>query len=473
MASGVAQVCALARYIVLARILGPEQLGLAAIIILTSQFFESVTDAGSDRFLVQDRAGDDPALLRLTHLVSLSRGLLIAAALILFAGPIASLSGAPQLAPQIMVLAIVPLIMGLIHWDFRRQQRESDFRSESRIMLASEIASLIVTLVAVVILRDFTAILYGFIARAAVTVFFSHAVAQHRYAAGYAHEYAPRLARFAWPLMINGLLIFIGGQGDRLFISNQLGVAALGHYSAVMLLIFYPSGMLARFVSTMYLPRLSARHADPIAWERAQDAIASQCLLLAIAMQFGFVLVVPFAVPLLYGSQFALSLSVITLIALLQSARYIRLWPVTTAMGAGRNHIAMVNNAVRMIAFPAAIAGLMLIGGIEGIIIGFILGEWLAFVTGLVMTNRALGQHPLHGGGRFLHFLSSALLLSLIVLAFEKGMATALAVTGALLVLWAGLLIRSEWKALMDLLVMADRASGYRFVPRWMLPRTE
>ena len=72
-ASGVAQLCALARYTVLARLLGPEQLGLAAILILTAQFFESVTDSGSDRFLVQDRGGNDPALLRLTHPVSLAR----------------------------------------------------------------------------------------------------------------------------------------------------------------------------------------------------------------------------------------------------------------------------------------------------------------------------------------------------------------------------------------------------------------
>src|SRR3546814_13879063 len=76
--SGVAQICALARYTILARLLGPEQLGLAAILILTAQFFDSVTDSGSDRFLVQDHAGSVPALLRLTHLVSLGRGLLIA-----------------------------------------------------------------------------------------------------------------------------------------------------------------------------------------------------------------------------------------------------------------------------------------------------------------------------------------------------------------------------------------------------------
>src|SRR3546814_7065310 len=114
---------------------------------------------------------------------------------------------------EIAVLAIAPLFMGLVNWDCRRQQRDSDFRAEGRIVLVPEVVSLIATATAAILLRDFTAILYGLIGRAAMTVIMSHAVARQRYAAGYAREYAPRLARFAWPLIINGLLIFIGEIG--------------------------------------------------------------------------------------------------------------------------------------------------------------------------------------------------------------------------------------------------------------------
>ncbi|MBK5263651.1 MAG: oligosaccharide flippase family protein, partial [Alphaproteobacteria bacterium] len=472
MASGVAQLCALARYTVLARILGPEQLGLAAILILTAQFFESVTDSGSDRFLVQDRGGDDPALMSLTHLVSFGRGLLIAAGLILLAGPISHLSGAPQLVPEMMVLAISPLIMGFVHWDFRRQQRSSDFRAEGNIVMFSEIGSLIATTTAVLILRDFTAILYGLIARSLVTVIVSHIVAQRRYAMGYARAYAPRLARFAWPLIINGLLLFIGGQGDRIFISNQLGVAALGHYSAVALLIFYPSGMIMRFMSTTYLPRISARHSDPAAWDRASSAFASQTVLIGIAMQFGFVLIAPFAVPILYGARFEIGLLPIALIAILQTIRFIRAWPGTAAIGAGLSHIVMINNAVRMIAFPAAITGLSLIGGMEGIISGFIFAECLAFLGGLVMVNRALGQPLMHGGGRFLYFVTGATLLLLTILLFGQNWWNAAALMVAALIIWAILLVRSEWGALMNALALADRATGHRVLPSWILGRS-
>jgi O-antigen/teichoic acid export membrane protein len=87
-ASMAAQFCALARYTLLARLLGPEQLGIAVALILTAQFFESVTDSGSDRFLVQDRHGDEAEVQRLAHLVWLGRGILIASALVVLAASI-------------------------------------------------------------------------------------------------------------------------------------------------------------------------------------------------------------------------------------------------------------------------------------------------------------------------------------------------------------------------------------------------
>ena len=43
------QLFALLRYVVLARLLGPYELGLAATLVLTAAFFEVVSDTGSDR----------------------------------------------------------------------------------------------------------------------------------------------------------------------------------------------------------------------------------------------------------------------------------------------------------------------------------------------------------------------------------------------------------------------------------------
>src|SRR3546814_15134469 len=89
--------------------------------------------------------------------LSLGRGLLIAVGMVVLAGPIARLSGVPQLAPEIAVLAIAPLIMGVVNWDDRRQQRDSDFRAEGRIVLVAEVVSRIANTNAAIMLRDLTA----------------------------------------------------------------------------------------------------------------------------------------------------------------------------------------------------------------------------------------------------------------------------------------------------------------------------
>jgi len=159
------QVAALLRYVLLARILGPEQLGLSAMLILTAQFFDSVTDTGSDRFLIQDPDGDSPRMQGFVQLVMAGRGLFIAAALALTAIPLAAIYHAPAIAPALMVLGLSPFILGFVHLDIRRLQRHGDMRQESAMTIVGEIAGLVGTVWAALVVRDHTAVIYGLVAR--------------------------------------------------------------------------------------------------------------------------------------------------------------------------------------------------------------------------------------------------------------------------------------------------------------------
>src|SRR5690606_936968 len=106
------------------------------------------------------------------------------------------------------------------------------------VVLWGEICCLAVTAVAAVLTRDFTAVIWGMTARSLAMVATSWWKSERRYSVRYSTRDAPRLARFALPLMANGLLLFFTAQGDRLLIGNQLGVTELGHYSAILLLIY-------------------------------------------------------------------------------------------------------------------------------------------------------------------------------------------------------------------------------------------
>ena len=390
-ASIVAQVCSLARYTIMARLLGREQLGLAALLILTSSFFESISDNGSDRFIIQDPDGDKPAVQKLVQLVFVGRGIFIALGLLIAAYPMASLYDEPALATGLMVLAAAPLIGGWVHLDFRRAQRAHDFRPEALGIAVAELVSTAAIIIAAYYTRDFTAILYGLIARPVAQVIVSHLTAKRPYAIVYSREYAGRLALFAGPLVINGLLLFVGSQGDRVLIGHQLGVTELGHYTAILLLVSSPAAMVSRVLGATNLPVISAARGDMANLKQAADRLAGRAVLLALGIAAGFALVAPVAVVLLYGQAFDLPATVLALIGMLQAARFIRLWPTNVALGVGVSRIVMINNIARLVALPGAIVGYMILGGLPGVLVGFIFGEFTALIVALALLNRAVG----------------------------------------------------------------------------------
>jgi len=408
-ANAVAQAAALLRYMLLARLLGPEQLGLAAILILTSQFFEAVTDGGLDRFLIQSAAGNRGSANRAVHLVLIGRGLAIGAAILLSAGLVARLYHDPALRTGLMLLAVAPVIGGLAHLDYRRVQRHHRFGPEGRVILASELAGLAATVACAVATRSFVAVAAGMIARATVIVLVSHMVARRPYRIGFSRLHLPAMAAFGMPLMLNGVLLFVAGQGDRLFIGTRLGATELGHYSAIILLIFYPATMLSRLIQSVSLPVIAAARDQPAVRARAIERLTGQAVLMAAAMALAFAIVAPVAVPLIYGAGFRQPALLIALVGILQATRFVRLAPVTTALATGHSRIVMWNGIVRLVAFPLAFALQGPLGGLAGVVVAFTLGEFVAFGSAFTLLARSGLGAPTREAGQI---LSLAVLLA-------------------------------------------------------------
>lgn len=387
-ASGVAQASALIRYTLLARILGPEQLGYAAALVLTAQFFDSVSDSGSDRFLIQHEDGASPRLQGFVHLVLAIRGVLTAMVLALLAWPLSQLFHQPGLTWGFAALGLTPLITGFVNLDYRRAQRDHDFRPESLVIMVSEFAGLLGTGIAVVLTHSFIAVIYGLVARAFASVVMSQIVARHPYRLIFAPEYGRVFAKFALPLVVNGALLFLGSQGDRLLVGGLLGAAMLGQYTAILLLIYNPGSAVARFFAATHLPRFAAARGDPQALLAEEERMSGRMLLIALLATAGFAAVGPLLTPLLFGRRFAAGAEIFALIAVFQALRFLRAWPTTSALGSGNSTVVMLNNVARMIAFPAAFVLNGLAPGLHAIVGGFILGELTALLVALALLAR-------------------------------------------------------------------------------------
>lgn len=408
-----AQVLALVRNIFLARLLGPEQFGLAMTLVLTMQFFDSLSDSGNDKFLIQDRDGDAPEVQNMAHFLAIGRGLGLAAGLALLAGPLAGFYGAPQMTTAFMLLGFSPLAMGFFHLDVRREQRHRNFLPESRTILWAESLGFAATIVAAIVLHSYFAILVGLIARSVTMMIVSHITAIRPYRPAYSKGHAPRFWTFGWPLLLNGPLLFFSGQGDRLLIGNQLGVTQLGLYSAAMLLIFSPSMMLNRFIRSLYLPVLSAKRDDPAAFLKAEIEFKSGQIALAMAMATGFAIIGPTALHIFYGSRYAQAHELIAAIGILQSVRFLRSWPISIAFAMGRSGLILTSNIFRLSSIPAGIAAAILWQSLFALTMGFFAGEILALTISVILNNRALGRPSTTGlFGLFTMLVNAALIIA-------------------------------------------------------------
>lgn len=444
-ASVVSQGAALTRYVILARMLGPEELGFAAMLILTSQFFESVSDTGSDRFLIQDKDGDSPVMQRFVQMVMVGRGVMIATLLVLSSHLLSLFYNAPSLTPAIIAMGLAPLVMGLMNMDLYRVQRAGNFKPESIAIIVGELCGLAGTVVAATLTHDHTAVIYGFVARAIGMVLVSHCTAQRRYGWGYAKAEGLRFSRFAAPLALNGLMLFAGSQGDRLIIGSHLGPAALGQYSAIMLLIYYPTSAIAKFLINFHLPQVAGNRETPAVFAKEIDLLGGRSLLLGAAMAAGFTVVGPLVAPLLYGPRFAQPAQIFALLAVLQGLRFLRLWPTTIAIATGRSGILLANNIARMVALPAAIGANMIWSGLETILYVFTAGELLAIVVALALLSRDGWTSPRLEFARTSLFLAISGLILGWAWAWQARSLVAALVLIVLSALVLGATVRREW----------------------------
>ena len=426
------------RYVALARLLGPTELGLATTLVVTGAFFDLVSDTGSDRFLIQDRDGDTPQVQRLVQLVYVLRGFAIAVALAAFSIPIAAFFRAPRLAGGLAVLGLSPLILGFLNLDIRRSQRHLDFRPEAVAILTAESLSLVATVIAALVIRDFTATLYGLITRALVMVLVSHITARRRYSLGYDKEIGRRLRSYSGPLMLTGVMLFVGMQGDRVMAGRALGLRMLGQYSAVLQLIYYPSTMLLRYTHNLYMPLVAACRDDAIERERVSESLGGMTFLMAIAMAVGFSIVAPPMITVLFGSRYRATALLVGMIGVLQTTRFLINWPTTVAMSMGRSRTVLANNLPRLLVFPGALIGLWLVGGLLGMVVGFAAGEMVSIIVAVLLLNRNMGRSWHAGFDRLTMFIAAAALIGGWNIALES---RATGPMGGLLILSLGLFV--------------------------------
>lgn len=386
---GIAQVCSFARNVILARIISPEDFGIAATFAMTFSFLEMMSNFAPDKMLVQAPDGEASGLQGNAHLLMVLRGLTNAVLLFLLAGPLSSLFGVPQARWAFRCLAIIPLTRGFKHLDLDRFQRQMRFGP--RVVVDSSIALLLTALAwpVAVWLRDYSAMLWLLIAQAVLTVLGSFLAAERAYSWTWEREYAKRFAAFGWPLLINGLLMygifhgdrFIIGSSQRLFPHSVFTMADLGVYSVAFSLTMAPSMFFNNVVSSLFLPLLSRAQASRAQFELHYSGCAQVLSFAALMISVPLILGGGWIVPWIYGAKYQSASSIVGWLAAMWALRLFRAAPTIAAVALADTRNAMIANITRTLALVGMVAVAANGGNLRLIAVCGFLGEVVATVV--------------------------------------------------------------------------------------------
>lgn len=255
--SAVAEMLAsLLRAIVLARILPPDQFGVAVALALVLSLAEMAADLGLDRQVVRLKLDGDLAAQRSTlHSLALAKGAILALLLLALAWPLAALFGAPDAAPAFAALAICPLLKGAAHLGVKELARDYRFGPDALAIILLHGITLATAIILGVTVGQAWIVSAALICGYAAYLLMTHLLAPTPWRLGWDRPTAREALRYGAPLLPNGVAQGLKNIGDRLIVGAMLGPASLSLYSVAAMIGIMPRGIILRYLTTLFMPR--------------------------------------------------------------------------------------------------------------------------------------------------------------------------------------------------------------------------
>lgn len=388
---GANQLLAFVRNLLIIRFLPPEEFGLAAIFTLTVAFLKMISDMSSGRMLIQDPDGDEEYFQKSTQLFEVAKGLFLAVILFALADVFAWVYKAEHTAWAFRVLAIVPAMQGFGHQDLARYVRKLKYRPGVIANVAGQAASLIATYPLLLVCRDYSAVLWVMIVQTGVSMVVGHMLAERPYRLHYNHEVMVKLFRFGWPLLLNGLLLYVTMQGDRLLIAFFYTKDVLGYYSAAMTLSYVPTMMVLSIINPVMLPVLSQTQENAAVFQKRYEIQVQGLTFLSLAISFVFIFGGGDFIALIAGPEYRTTDEFIRWIAAFHCLRLIRTAPTLGAIAVGDTKNPLFANIFGTISFAPAFFVASALGPVKWIAACRLLGETMALASSVTRFRNRKG----------------------------------------------------------------------------------
>ncbi len=293
------------RYVILARILAPDQFGLMALVMVAASALEALTEVGIKQSVIQNKRGADPEYLNVAWWFQAVRGVGLFAVAFLAAPWIGSFYERPELVRLLRVAFLAVLFRGFVSPRAHVLEKQYRFGMVVLLIQGSGILGAVITIVSALIMRNVWALVIGFVSEFAIMCVLSYVfvpfLPRFRMERGCLSE----LMDFARGMFGVPILAMIAFETDVLVLGKVVSKDELGMYYLAMTLVLLPITLFGRVITPILLPAFSDKQDDREALRRVilrvvrSSAVFTLPLVAFMASCAGGVLTV------VYGSEYA------------------------------------------------------------------------------------------------------------------------------------------------------------------------
>ncbi len=381
----------LVRNLVVARLISPEDYGIASTFAIAMAIVEITANLGLQQLIVQDKDGDDPKLQAGLQGFQVLRGAFSTVFLFAIAQPLADFLGVPDVAWAYQILSIQPLLLALYHFDMHRLRRQMRFMPSIMVDVMPALVSLLLVFPLVKIYDDYRLMLWALLAQAFVGLITSHWVAERKFELNLQRDIIKRSIGFGWPLFINGALLFVMMNGEKMVVGRELGMVPLAMFAMGFTLTLTPTLVVARSMQAFFLTQLSAVQDSAEKFRPLSYTTMEVSILNGIGLILAVVLIGEAFVEVLLGDKFAALVPLMIWFGILHGVRVFKTGCAIVALARAKTENAMIANLFRVLSLPLSYYVAVTSGDLKLVIWIATLGELLGFIAALLLVRYRVG----------------------------------------------------------------------------------
>lgn len=262
------RVIELTMLVILARLIGPAEIGLVGIALLVMSALTRFTNIGLNAALIYQKEENVDSYLDTVWILEIGRGLVIGGVMFLSAPLIASLFGEPRAASLLQVIAIAPVLLGMKNPGIVYFSKHLDFHKEFGYEIGSSAIRFVVSVGFALVEPTAWAYVVGFLAGVGTKFTLSYSIDSFRPWFRFDREAAKELVDYGKWVTGSSILFFLNNEGDDAFVGWLLGAASLGLYQYAYRLSNAPATEVTQVISRVMFPTFSKLQDDT---ERLRD----------------------------------------------------------------------------------------------------------------------------------------------------------------------------------------------------------